>query len=615
MDKYSILQQYFGYPSFRGGQEALIDSLLAGRDALGIMPTGAGKSLCFQVPALLLPGVTLVVSPLISLMKDQVEALLQAGVPAAYINSSLTRRQSQTALELAAEGKYKIIYVAPERLESEDFLSFAQRAVISLVSVDEAHCVSQWGQDFRPSYLKIPEFLDALPARPPVGAFTATATELVRKDIVKILRLDSPEEVVTGFDRPNLYFGVQRPQDKYLAALSLVKKYEGKSGILYCSTRKNVEQVCDWLNRDGVSASRYHAGLSDLERRENQDAFLYDRARVMVATNAFGMGIDKSNVSFVIHYNMPKNLESYYQEAGRAGRDGEPADCVLLYSGQDVVTARYLIENGRNEEVDEETAARVLRQDLARLSAMAGYCSATGCLRQYILRYFGEPSSGECGNCSGCLGDFQEVDCTVDAQKILSCVKRMGERYGAKLVTDVLRGSKGERPLQFSQLSTYGIMRETSQNTIRDEISFLAENGYLQLEGDEYPILKLGKRSSQVLFQGQRLMRRVRREELSTGKASPSSRERGEENPRLLERLKSVRAKLARIQGVPAYIIFSDASLHDMCALLPKNEAEFLEVSGVGQVKLERYGEKFLQEIHGFLEEQKGLAVSAASPE
>lgn len=408
--KEQVLKQVFGYSAFRPGQEQLVDSLLSGRDTLGVMPTGAGKSICFQVPALMLPGVTLVVSPLISLMKDQVNALVQAGVRGAFLNSSLTPAQYRKALYNACNGMYKIIYVAPERLLTPGFQELVRRVEISMVCVDEAHCVSQWGQDFRPGYLRIRQFLDGLPHRPPVGAFTATATAQVRRDILNLLGLEHPKIVVTGFDRTNLYFGVRKPKDKFRELLLLLEEEKGKSGIVYCSTRKLVEEVCEKLRDRGIPAARYHAGLTDEERHRSQEDFLYDRSPVMVATNAFGMGIDKSNVSFVIHYNMPKDLESYYQEAGRAGRDGSPARCVLLYSGADVRLNQFMIEKDKeNEELDEETARQVREKELERLKQMTFYATSRSCLRRFQLRYFGEEGvPRECGNCSVCLGEAKE---------------------------------------------------------------------------------------------------------------------------------------------------------------------------------------------------------------
>lgn len=427
MDKFEVLRKYFGYSTFRKGQEEMVDCLLSGRDALGIMPTGAGKSICYQVPALLMQGITIVVSPLISLMKDQVNSLIQQGVKAAYINSSLNDLQYNKALQRAEMGCYKIIYVAPERLKSSRFINFSRCADISMIAVDEAHCVSQWGQDFRPSYLNINQFVSLLPKRPIIGAFTATATDEVRKDILKILCLNSPKVVTTGFDRPNLFFSVIRPNKKNEQLLQIVKERVGKSGIIYCSTRKKVESVCDFLIKNGFSATRYHAGLSDAERIKNQDDFVYDRKMIMVATNAFGMGIDKSNVSYVIHYNMPKNIENYYQEAGRAGRDGQEADCILLFGLMDVQTCRYFIENTEeNPNLTPEENELFKQKELERLKHMIFYCRTSGCLRKYMLNYFGDKTGDDCGKCSNCLTEFETVDVTVEVQKILSCIIRTG---------------------------------------------------------------------------------------------------------------------------------------------------------------------------------------------
>ena len=464
-----ILKQYYGYDHFREGQIPVIEAVLEGRDVLGIMPTGAGKSVCYQVPALMMKGITIVISPLISLMKDQVGTLNQMGVHAAFLNSSLTSGQYYKALQLAKQGRYKIIYVAPERLETESFLDFAlsEQVQISFVAVDEAHCVSQWGQDFRPGYLKILDFLDRLSYRPVVGAYTATATAEVREDILDILRLQNPYVETTGFDRGNLFFAVKKPVDKYKELVSYLKEkgYDtsGDSGIIYCLTRKSVEQVSFDLRNEGFSVTRYHAGLSDEERKENQENFIYGKRQIMVATNAFGMGIDKPDVRFVIHYNMPKNMESYYQEAGRAGRDGQPADCILLYSGQDVRMAEFLIERSHeaeDETIDEATRQQLIARDRERLRQMTFYCTTTECLRHYILRYFGENSPMSCGHCSSCDTNFEEVDATMDARKILSCVYRLDERgraFGKTVVSAILTGSKNEKITQFhlDTLSTY----------------------------------------------------------------------------------------------------------------------------------------------------------------
>jgi len=499
MTALGTLKQYFGYDEFRSGQETLIDGIMAGRDVLGIMPTGAGKSVCFQVPALMMDGVTLIVSPLISLMKDQVNALTQSGVAAAFINSSLTSRQFDKALRNAFDGAYKLIYVAPERLPTPEMMSLTRAVKISMLTVDEAHCISQWGQDFRPSYAKIPEFIAELPSRPVVSAFTATATPRVREDIVTLLGLDDPQVLVTGFDRKNLYFDVQRPRDKYAALAAFLKDKKERSGIIYCGTRKTVEEVCGKLQADGCNASRYHAGLSDYERRCNQDEFLFDRVQIMVATNAFGMGIDKSNVSFVVHYNMPKDIESYYQEAGRAGRDGSPADCVLLYNGQDVRINQYLITHGDEEEADYTPQAQAMQaHNLELLKQMTFYAAGHDCLRRRLLSYFGEKAPANCGNCSNCLTQFAETDVTVEAQKIASCVYRLkqrGRNFGKTMIIDILRGSKNEkiRRFGFDTLSTWNIMPDIDAHRIRLILDHLIDDGILLLEEGEYPIVTLGR--------------------------------------------------------------------------------------------------------------------------
>ena len=470
MTKEEALKTYYGYDAFRGGQEAVIDALLSGRDALAIMPTGAGKSICYQIPALLLPGITLVVSPLVSLMRDQVTQLVQMGIPAAFLNSSLTFRQYLLALDRAREGRYKIIYVAPERLETEGFQSFVREADISLVAVDEAHCISQWGQDFRPSYLNIPAFVEGLPRRPPVGAFTATATPDVKADIRRLLDLRDPLELTTGFDRENLYFEVQQPSDKRAALLELVKSRPGKCGIVYCATRKTVEEVCDFLRQRGVSAARYHAGLDPEERQRNQEDFLYDRVQVMVATNAFGMGIDKSDVRYVIHYNMPKDMESYYQEAGRAGRDGAPSSCILLYSGQDVRTGEYLITHSEpREDLDPQTAEQLRQRDLARLRQMTGYCRTRRCLRQYILQYFGERAPDTCGACYNCLHNFAEVDVSSDARAIVGCIAKTGQHFGVGVIAETLCGADTERVRKYhmDREDTYGALGHLTQKEVQ----------------------------------------------------------------------------------------------------------------------------------------------------
>lgn len=603
-DKLSVLKEYFGHDSFREGQNRITDSLLGGRDVLGIMPTGAGKSICYQVPALMFDGITIVVSPLISLMKDQVSALVQSGVAAAYINSSLTHAQYLKVLQNTESGKYKIIYVAPERLCAPAFLGICRNLNISMVAVDEAHCVSQWGQDFRPSYLKIPDFIDALNSRPVVGAFTATATGAVRDDIKTLLRLVSPLVVTTGFDRPNLFFSVMQPKNKSIELMELIKERKNESGIVYCSTRKAVEEVCELLQKNGFAATRYHAGLDENERRRNQDDFVYDRATIMVATNAFGMGIDKSNVSFVIHYNMPKNMESYYQEAGRAGRDGRSADCILLYSAKDVRTNQFLINNSEpNPDLTEDEQEEVRRRDRERLKQMTFYCTTHKCLRKFILEYFGDKGPERCEKCSNCLSNHENTDITVDAQKIMSCVARTGQRYGKKVICDVLRGSKNERLISagLSRQSTYGIMADCPEKRLRDIIDHLCESGYMTAQGDEYPILKLAPKSRGVLT-GQETLRMMLEIPQKKKAAAVKDALLPPADEKLLAALKDLRKSLAMRQSIPAYVVFTDATLIDMCRLKPKTQEEFMEVSGVGQAKSQRYGEVFLAVIAEFSE-------------
>ncbi|MDO4516467.1 MAG: DNA helicase RecQ [Bacillota bacterium] len=602
--KHEILHQYFGYPSFRGGQEALIDAQLAGRDAFGVMPTGGGKSLCYQIPALLLEGITLVISPLISLMKDQVMALKKSGVPAAYINSSLSPDQIRLVYQNLLAGQYRLVYIAPERLLTEGFLSVVRRVKIALVAVDEAHCISQWGQDFRPSYLRIVDFLGQLEDRPVVSAFTATATQQVQEDVARILGLRDPLRVVTGFDRPNLRFEVRRPQDKNAALLSLLADRPHQSGIVYCAARREVETVCQMLRDRGIAATRYHGGLSESERRVNQEDFIYDRRTVMVATNAFGMGIDKSNVTFVIHYAMPQSMEAYYQEAGRAGRDGGVADCILLYAPGDIRTAKYLIEHPSEQEtLSEEERRRVVEQGLARLEQMIGYCKTTDCLRGYILDYFGQAHEAACGNCGNCTADFAERDITRQAQMILSCVKRISDHLGYSLgatgVMQTLRGSKNKRILSLGldTISTYGLMRDTSRQELQGMIDSLENQGYLRTHVSHGGLM-LTERAGAVLFRNEPVSMAVRRR--SEAVRAPERRPRGEEG--LITALKALRLRLAKEEKVPAYIVFTNAALEDMAAREPVTMEEFLTVSGVGSHKAQRYGEAFLAEIQRYRE-------------
>lgn len=610
-DKYSVLRDFFGHSGFREGQEPLINALLNGRDALGIMPTGAGKSMCYQIPALMLDGITVVISPLISLMKDQVGSLIQSGIRAAYLNSSLTQQQYDMALNNAMHGMYKLIYVAPERLCTPSFMNLARSVRISLVAVDEAHCVSQWGQDFRPHYMRIPEFLSALPYRPTVGAFTATATEQVRQDMIRLLCLNEPVCVTTGFDRQNLYFGVIHADQKYEAAKKIVVENKGSSGIIYCSTRKAVEEVSERLTDDGIPCARYHAGLSPEERKQNQDDFIYDRVSLIAATNAFGMGIDKSNVGFVLHYNMPKNIENYYQEAGRAGRDGNEAKCILLYSGKDFQTNKYLINNSNeNPDLDEETLEMIRKRDMYKLRVMTDYCNTSKCLRRFILDYFGEKRQCTCGNCSNCLGETELVEVTIEAQKILSCVYRLHQRnlhFGLVVISEVLKGSDTQKVRQFGleTLSTYGIMKEDTSTRIRSITRFLQAEGYLT--DGEHNTLVLTRKSAEVLMQrGQVMMRMPKKSETDRPDSTKARVRSGEAmafDKELFERLRALRAKLAAEVNMPAYIVFSDAALRQMSVLMPVTQSAFLEVPGVGKVKQERYGMYFTAEIQKYLRE------------
>ena len=610
MDKRELLQRIFGYRDFRPGQEELIDGILSGRDVFGIMPTGGGKSMCYQIPALLLPGITFVISPLISLMHDQVMALKVAGVPAAYINSTLSGPQVQAVYRNLLAGRYKIVYIAPERLDYAGFGSLCAKLPISFIAVDEAHCISQWGQDFRPSYLRIIHFIDHLARRPVVGAFTATATKQVQEDVERILQLRNPIRKVTGFDRPNLYFEVIHPELKDRELKRLLTERRGKSGIIYCSTRRKVETVCENLQDLGYSATRYHAGLEEEERKKNQEDFLYDRKTIMVATNAFGMGIDKSNVSFVIHYNMPKSIEAYYQEAGRAGRDGAEADCILLYNSSDINTARFLINKGsENEEMDPAQLEIIRQQDTKRLEAMIGYCKAKTCLRGYILEYFGQKHPEICGNCGSCKNSYGEVDITTEAQMILSCVKRiydkLGYYIGINMLGNVLRGSKNKRllELRLQELTTYGLMKDRSRSEIHAMIDHLEAEGYLQSE-QEFQTIQLTAKASAVLYHGKKVTMKVEIEPeeimapVKTVKLEPSDAE-------LFDALKELRGKLAKESSIPAYMIFSNATLTDMAKKKPKTMWEFRKVSGVGEIKAAWYGTVFIKQIQEFLEEEQ----------
>lgn len=615
------LKVHFGYDGFRPGQETLVGAILSGCDCLGVMPTGAGKSICYQIPGVVLPGLTLVVSPLVSLMGDQVRALLDAGVRGSYLNSTLTPGQQNTVMKRALEGRYDIMYVAPERLADLRFIDFAAQANIPLVAVDEAHCVSQWGQDFRPAYLGIGEFIAALPQRPIVAALTATATEKVREDISALLGLRNPETVVTGFDRPNLHFGVEQlPTKRKLARIvAYALNHPEDSGIVYCSTRKDVEKVHEALLDAGVKAARYHAGLSVREREDSQRAFVVDDAPVLVATNAFGMGIDKSNVRYVIHHNMPGSLEAYYQEAGRAGRDGEPSECLLLWNDSDIGTRRFFIEQEvENEALAPEERELVRASQRRLLAAMTGYCLTTRCLRRHILEYFGDGAATDCKNCSNCEGSFDAIDVTEQARAVMRCVQELRGRYGKSVVADVLHGSKSQKIHEFGleTCRTYGALPDESAARIKEIIEILASEGYLQVGEGRYPLVGLGLRAREAAVPEfslamKRPAQRVVRLKGAEG-ASAALGHSGSEKPKrakaaegldpmdaeLFERLRALRKRIATEATVPPYVVFSDAALRAMCLARPKNDEQFLQISGVGQTKLERYGKEFLREIN-----------------
>lgn len=618
MNALETLKTYFGYDTFREGQEKIVEAILTNRDVLAIMPTGAGKSICYQIPALILPGITLVISPLISLMQDQVKALNDAGIHAAFINSSLTENQISKALYLAASGRYKIIYVAPERLENYEFLEFARNVEISMVTVDEAHCISQWGQDFRPSYLKIVEFIKNLPKRPIVSAFTATATEEVKNDILCTLSLADPEVVITGFDRKNLYYSVENIRRKDEFIMEYIEKHPTESGIIYCATRKNVDNLFELLFKRGVPVTRYHAGLTNETRKKNQDDFIYDRTPVIIATNAFGMGIDKSNVRYVIHYNMPQSMENYYQEAGRAGRDGENSQCILLFSLQDVMIDRMLLDNKDFSDVDEEDEYLIRQRDIRRLQTMEGYCKTTGCLRNYILEYFGEKTSGPCDNCGNCHREYHEVDMTAEAKWVVNCVAETRGRYGLTIVLGTLMGAKRARlrELRTDQYKSYGALSGHSEAELRTLISQMTEMGYLYQTQEKYSVLKLGN-ITPLKDENIRVIMRTyeEKEPDKKKKIQKAVRKRSTDaltsaGYDLFEILRKLRLEIAKEESMPPYIIFSDKTLIDMCVKKPSDEEEMLNVSGVGANKLKKYGQRFLQEIQKFCTERPGVTLS-----
>lgn len=663
MTSNEILKSVFGYEEFRSGQKEIIDEILSVKDCLGIMPTGAGKSICYQVPALMFPGITIVISPLISLMKDQVFALNQAGIHAAYINSSLSERQISMAFDNACRGQYKIIYIAPERLDTKRFLELIHAVDISMVAVDEAHCISQWGQDFRPAYLNIVKFVNMLEKRPVIAAFTATATKEVKEDIIKILGLNNPKVFITSFDRPNLYFKVKHVTSKPMEALSYCLSKKDECGIVYCATRKNVDEICDLLNNNGILATKYHAGLTNAQRSKNQEDFIYDRVKVVVATNAFGMGIDKSDVRYVLHYNMPQSMENYYQEAGRAGRDGEEAECLLLYNPQDIIINRFLIENKEvSEDIDIETQKEIARRDNKRLQVMIDYCNTTACLRTFILQYFGEQadykdsranSMTACGHCCNCCNEVDFVDVTNEASNLVECVYELGERFGTGMVIAVARGEDNDRIIRMglNELSSFASLARLSERSIKEIINELIRQEVLVKTSGQYPLLQMGARRKAfdngdikitIRDEGKdssfkRDLTRSRKRSLSsmsdsdykssyrgyednyysedyskqTKSRSPLRISRdyytsaskinlSEEAKELLNRLKEVRKNIAQKERMPAYIIFGDKTLLQMCVYRPTSYEEMLGISGVGENKNKKYGLEFAREIAKF---------------
>lgn len=580
-----LLESHFGYSSFRTGQEQAIRSVLSGENTITVMPTGGGKSICYQIPALVLPGTTIVISPLISLMKDQVDALIQVGIPATFINSSLSYGEANKRMHEATQGKYKLLYIAPERLESREFIEELYNMDIPLVAVDEAHCISQWGHDFRPSYRHIQQLINSLPQRPMVLALTATATPKVREDICELLDIDEENTIITGFERENLSFTVIKGQDRDKYIKDYLKKNEKEAGIIYAATRKNVDQIYEKLLKANIKAARYHAGMGDVERNREQERFLEDKATVMVATSAFGMGIDKSNIRYVVHYQQPKNMESYYQEAGRAGRDGLKSECILLHSSQDVQIQRFLI--------DQSSDRSRMTQELEKLQQMVDYCHTENCLQEFILKYFGETETEPCGRCGNCLDTRTSIDVTTEAQMVMSCVIRMGQRFGKTITAQVLTGSKNKKVTEmgFDRLPTYGIMKDRSSKDVSDFIEFLISQELIAIEQGQFPTLFVSPKGKDILLGKQQVHRRETVQVKQVSKNDP-----------LFEELREVRKQIAETEKVPPFVIFSDAALTDMCAKLPKSTEEFLQVSGVGELKLKKYGLEFIQAIRSYCE-------------
>lgn len=597
MDIYNALKSYFGYDEFKEGQKNLVIGALDGKDVLGIMPTGGGKSLCYQLPAILLDGITLVVSPLISLMKDQVDSLNDMGISGTFINSTLDDNDLNYRLQEIREGKYKIVYVAPERLNAYSFVSLVKDIKVSMIAIDEAHCISQWGHDFRPSYTEIPRFINSIQHRPMVAAYTATATKLIVEEIKELLELKSPVESIVGFDRPNLLFQVVKVSNKLSYIIDNLKNnFQDKSGIIYCATRKSVESVTDKLIQHGFQAVAYHGGMNSNIRQKNQDDFIFNRAQVIVATNAFGMGIDKPDVRFVIHYNMPQNMEAYYQEAGRAGRDNEPSYCTLLYSPSDIVKQKLLIQNSTFSEQREN----ILYENLQYL---VDYCNTNDCLRNKILEYFGEtPRISNCNNCGNCLDQSEMVDITLESQKILSCIYRVQERFGVSVIIQVLRGSRNKRVLDFGldKVSTYGIMKEYTENTLREIIMTLISMGYIFVTPDKFPVIKLSSKSRDVLNTKEKVFHKKHLLEIkaSTNKRASHSDARLEGfDEELFLMLKELRYSIAQEKEMAPFMIFHDSTLKEMATYFPQSKEAMLTIKGVGFKKYETYGESFMEVI------------------
>lgn len=586
-----LLASYFGYSSFRRGQDETIKNVLDGKDTVCIMPTGGGKSICYQIPALVFEGTTLVISPLISLMKDQVDTLVQNGISATYINSSISITEANQRIQLAKQGHYKLLYVAPERLDSMEFVDQLIDMKIPMIAIDEAHCISQWGHDFRPSYLHIHRILDYLPEKPLVLALTATATPQVREDICNTLGINQENTIMTTFERENLSFSVIKGQDRNAYLADYIRQNQKESGIIYAATRKVVDQLYEDLMKAGVSVSKYHAGMSDNDRNEQQELFLRDEVSVMVATSAFGMGIDKSNIRYVIHYQLPKNMESYYQEAGRAGRDGLDSACILLYSSQDVQVQRFLI--------DQSTGESRFSNELEKLQNMTDYCHTEQCLQSFILQYFGEEPKEDCGRCGNCTDDRESIDVTRESQMVLSCMIRTNQRFGKQMIAQVLTGSKNKKVIEFNfhTLPTYGLLSNRSVKEVSEFIEFLISDELIAVEHGTYPTLKVTEKGKEVLLGKDNVLRKERVE----------TRQIVQDHP-LFEVLREVRKEIAQGEGVPPFVIFSDQTLKDMCAKMPQSDSELLTVKGIGEHKLVKYGSHFLQAVQHFIEENPNYA-------